>query len=516
MDGPPTRHLKGSTGPPPGLEQIAGIVRRAYEQWISSREPRGAIVYGPSGSGKTHLGIWFSEVVPVAWMHGLPTLVRGVGAAELALKKKYHQEARVVVADDADAWLLSSRRLVSCFKAEIDRGERFTLLLCDSEPVHLHRLGLRLPVPPLNAESRIRAFDILLSSYRIQDNVQGNDLVKLSRGYRLRDCDWLVREAIECASLTEFIMLHHFVEASKRASPPSKQGDADEATQWRSESSYTRDLLDGLGGTEYHKLLARLREALVAPMERDEEPKSAILYGPTGSGKSAALRWLGREAVRAGVSVLEIGCAQLLRPQLGATEKAIASSFRSARLASPCLLIFDNIDIIASPRGNDTTTEGTMDRAVGTLLIQLDGLRLKDPRAIGTNMPTLVAVVAATTTLSDVDTALLRPGRLGYLRCRFSLPQEHDRLDILTMIAAKLPLDSDARDVALPRVARDALDFSGAELRAVLSNAAALALKDCPSPDGQTLPANLVVNTDHIERAFSELSHLPSDDVQTK
>ena len=105
------------------------------------------------------------------------------------------------------------------------------------------------------------------------------------------------------------------------------------------------------------------------------------------------------------------------------------------------------------------------DRVVNQFLTELDGVEgLRG-----------VVVLAATSRPDLVDPALLRPGRLDrLLRCDF--PDVAARLEILENVARDVGLVDDQRalneDVlGLHAVANDTEGFSGADLRAIVTDA---------------------------------------------
>ena len=79
----------------------------------------------------------------------------------------------------------------------------------------------------------------------------------------------------------------------------------------------------------------------------------------------------------------------------------VCAVFEEARVASPCVVFFDELDSLAPNRGRSGDSGGVMDRVVSQLLAELDGItKSQDVFVIGaTNRPDLV------------DPALLRPGR---------------------------------------------------------------------------------------------------------
>jgi len=121
-----------------------------------------------------------------------------------------------------------------------------------------------------------------------------------------------------------------------------------------------------------------------------------------------------------------VQAASLLSKVVGETEANIAGLFRRAREAAPCVLFVDEADALAPARGTDgDSTEGTFDRVVSLLLVELDGIS----RSTG------VCLLAATQRLHAMDPAVLRPGRLGH---RILVPAPEDAAEVERVIAATL------------------------------------------------------------------------------
>jgi len=226
------------------------------------------------------------------------------------------------------------------------------------------------------------------------------------------------------------------------------------------------DPLAAVGGLDDVK--AALDEALSLPSRHPavfaDAPlrlrTGALLYGPPGCGKTMVIR----AAIKAaGVRSVAIKGPELLNKYIGQSEAGVRDAFRRAAAAAPCALFFDEFDSIAPRRGHDST--GVTDRVVNQFLTELDGVEgLRG-----------VVVLAATSRPDLVDPALLRPGRLDrLLRCDF--PDVAARLEILENAARDVGLVDDQRalneDVlGLHAVANDTEGFSGADLRAIVTDA---------------------------------------------
>jgi SpoVK/Ycf46/Vps4 family AAA+-type ATPase len=134
-----------------------------------------------------------------------------------------------------------------------------------------------------------------------------------------------------------------------------------------------------------------------------------LLAGGPYSGKS----WIANHcacysaSLTPSVTLLDVSCTSLIHKEVGGSERAVHHLFQCARKAAPCILVMDAIENIAAVRGHDLTTEGTLDRVLSTLLIELDGVEDYASQCIGG-----IAVIGITHDASLVDSALLRPGRL--------------------------------------------------------------------------------------------------------
>ena len=79
-------------------------------------------------------------------------------------------------------------------------------------------------------------------------------------------------------------------------------------------------------------------------------PAGILLYGPPGCSKTMIAKALATES---GLNFIAIKGPELFSKYVGDTEKAIREIFRKARLSSPSIIFFDEIDAMATQRGND-------------------------------------------------------------------------------------------------------------------------------------------------------------------
>nr|CDJ88805.1 ATPase domain containing protein [Haemonchus contortus] len=187
---------------------------------------------------------------------------------------------------------------------------------------------------------------------------------------------------------------------------------------------------DDIGGSEELKL--EIQQAVIWPQKhRDaferfgiDPPSGILLYGPPGCSKTLVAR-------------------------------ALASS--------PTIVFFDEIDAVGSSRGSEKSS-GVSDRVLAQLLTELDGLEKQSG----------VLLLAATNRPDQLDSALLRPGRLDRA-IYVGLPCPKTRRAIIEMRTKRMTM---AEDDIIDRLVNKTEGYSGAELVAVCRQAALLAMRE--------------------------------------
>ena len=190
-------------------------------------------------------------------------------------------------------------------------------------------------------------------------------------------------------------------------------------------------------------------------------PKGLLMEGPPGTGKTLMARALAGEA---GVPCYVASGSDFTGTYVGQGVQRIKGLFRKARKAGGAVIFIDEIDTLGGRRGRETG-HNEDDRTLNQFLVELDGF---DP-SVG------VVVVGATNRAEDLDPALLRKGRFDR-SVSISLPTVSEREAILALHVRDrgVPLDP---GVDLTRLARLMVGTSGAELAALLNEAAILAVK---------------------------------------
>lgn len=199
-----------------------------------------------------------------------------------------------------------------------------------------------------------------------------------------------------------------------------------------------------------------------------------------------------------------------IRKWLGESERQLASLFRRARLASPCVIFFDEIDAIASKRGSSGSSGG--ERMLSQLLTELDGINMtggiSKSNSASKSQPRVI-VVGATNRPDLLDNALTRPGRIDRM-IYVGLPDQESREAIFELqfkgrscdpnlnVSARykrlidfimtLSLTKDTL-FQIKQLAIESQGFSGAEIVSICREAALYAIEeiDKKSPDEEPM-----------------------------
>jgi transitional endoplasmic reticulum ATPase len=266
---------------------------------------------------------------------------------------------------------------------------------------------------------------------------------------------------------------------------------------------------EDVGGLEGTK--ERLRETIQWPLEYPEvfeqmdmqAAKGVLMYGPPGTGKTLLAKAIANESQS---NFISIKGPELLNKFVGESEKGVREVFEKARSNAPTVVFFDEIDSIATERGQNTGDSGVGERVVSQLLTELDGLEeLED-----------VVVIATTNRPDLIDTALLRPGRLDR-HVHVPVPDEEARRKIFQVHTEDKPL---ADDIDLDRLARKTEGYVGADIEAVCREASMAASREfinsVDPEDVDSSVGNVRVTADHFDEALSEVRASVDEEVKER
>jgi transitional endoplasmic reticulum ATPase len=220
--------------------------------------------------------------------------------------------------------------------------------------------------------------------------------------------------------------------------------------------------------TLHDNLITSIREPEKFAKMGIKPPRGALLYGPPGTGKTLLAKALATES---SANIIVVRGPEVLSKWVGESEKAIREIFRKAKASSPCIVVFDELDSLARPRGQDDDMSGN-ERVLSQMLTEMD-----DAGSAG------VVVIGITNRPDLIDTSLLRPGRLDLI-IYVGPPDDKARQEILRIITQPMPL---AQDINLASIAQSTKSFSGADLVSLCREAAVNAMQ---------LKSDIVSNSD--------------------
>ena len=224
---------------------------------------------------------------------------------------------------------------------------------------------------------------------------------------------------------------------------------------------------NSIGGLK--EVVREVKEVIELPLTKPklfesvgiQPPKGVLLYGPPGTGKTLLAKAV---ASSTNATFIEVVGSELVQKFIGEGAKLVKDIFALARRKAPSIVFIDEIDALASKRmETGTSGEREVSRTFMQLLAEIDGFKPLDN----------VKIIGATNRADILDTAIIRPGRLDRL-IEVELPTEEGRIEILKVHTAKMNL----RKAILKEVANKTENFSGAELRAVCTEAGYCAIRE--------------------------------------
>lgn len=208
---------------------------------------------------------------------------------------------------------------------------------------------------------------------------------------------------------------------------------------------------------ELEGLIERLREPEKTVAMGAELPRGLLLYGPPGCGKTLFARTL---AASAALPFYELSAPEIMDPdRLRALGRHLASMGSVA-------IYLDEADAIGTSRSHPFRADAESRKALLTLLSVMDGLL---------DAGQVLWIAATNVNPSELDSALLRSGRLGTLSIKLDKPSLPDRQALLE---AHLRRRRTEGAIDTKRIAELTHSYSQAALIGTLDDAAGLALLD--------------------------------------
>jgi cell division protease FtsH len=234
-------------------------------------------------------------------------------------------------------------------------------------------------------------------------------------------------------------------------------------------------------------------------------PRGVLLVGAPGTGKTLLAKAIAGEA---NVPFFAISGSDFVEMFVGVGASRVRDLFKQARESAPCVIFLDEIDAVGRKRGAGLGGgHDEREQTLNAILVEMDGFETDSG----------VIMIAATNRPDVLDPALLRPGRFDR-QIVLDLPDVRGREAILVVHSQKVKL---APTVDLSLVARGTPMFSGAELEALINEAALIATlknKDAVEQDdldeardkvrfGRQKKSRVMVEEDRRVTAYHEAGH---------
>ena len=423
------------------IDSLVSIVGDALHRWDDDDAPgstkraraHGVLLVGGTGTGKSAVAGAVAAAAGVRAVEVLTshTLFRGATGASEARLGAALERVRVcgrevgggggiVIIDDVESLLPARPRsdlaarcaalLLAAMDAVSAADERVAFIALASSPDAADarsrgasRLPLTLTRGMLTPPERLALLrgmpgtgDVLPAVLEV--------VASRTHGYTPADLVGCVREAVaRCAgrSVDAPTTLADALVAVLPSHAPSLLAEA-----VGSPPSPTASLADLVGqpatvGAALHALASAFTHAHTFAAAGLSPPAGMLITGPRGSGKTALAHALARHAMATGLTnALVVSGPEIVSALVGASEARLAAAFARARELAPCILLFDQFELLAPARSyaalggpaHDRASSHSFDRLLSVLLTEMDGVASGGASAVSSLAPAAATV----------------------------------------------------------------------------------------------------------------------------
>ncbi|KAI9278330.1 P-loop containing nucleoside triphosphate hydrolase protein [Phascolomyces articulosus] len=349
-----------------------------------------------------------------------------------------------------------------------------TSIAADARKLFEDQVTLQIPTP----NERLALLRNLVLPLDLAPDVDLEALSGQAHAFVAADMARWCHLALETAGYKQ-VNMSHFLEAMKRIRVSGIQmAEKPEPVYW-----------NDIGGLEETK--KALEESVLWVYKHSDAykrlgirpPRGVLLYGPPGTGKTLLAKAIATETA---ANFLPVSIPDLIKGEVGESEKAIASIFKVASRCSPCVIFLDELEAIF---GSRETSGDVGKKLISQFLIEIDHVGKADQG---------VLLLGATNHPDAIDPAILRPGRLDRM-IHVGYPNMQERVGILEVLKRKTVVHD---NVDLTWVAGNTEGYTGADLKAVMRRAGLLALKR-----SLLLPSNehVIIEQQDIQNAIDSV-----------
>ncbi len=191
-------------------------------------------------------------------------------------------------------------------------------------------------------------------------------------------------------------------------------------------------------------------------------PSGVLLHGPPGTGKTMLAKAVANQT---DATFIKMAGSELVHKFIGEGAKLVRDLFELARQHQPAVIFIDEIDAIAAKRTDSKTSgDAEVQRTMMQLLSEMDGFEDRGD----------IRIIAATNRFDMLDRAILRPGRFDRL-IEVPKPNAEGREQIFKIHTRSMNI---ADDVDYAELAELAVDASGADVKAICTEAGMFAIRE--------------------------------------
>ena len=470
-------------------------------QKLGIEPPKGVLLHGPPGTGKTLLAkaVANESEAHFILLNGPEIMSKFYGESEKKIRDIFEEAEKnapsIIFIDELDSIAPKredvggevERRVVSQILTMMDglKSRGNVVVIGATNRINALDPALRRPgrfdreiiinVP--SKKGRLAVLKIHTRGMPLTKEVKLDEIASITHGFVGADLEALSKEA--AMNVLRKVLPDMKLDSDEQIPPEVlsklivKKEDFTDALKIVRPSAMREVLVEtpnvdwsSVGGLDNVK--GELKEAVEWPMKYPDSFKrmgirpsrGILLYGPPGTGKTLLAKAVAKESE---ANFIQVKGPSLLSMWVGKSEEGMRKIFERARQVAPCVVFFDEIDSLAGKRGNETGTKVT-ERVLNQLLAEMDGLEdLND-----------ILIIGATNRPDMLDPALLRPGRFDRILL-VNAPEEEGRKMILNIHTKNMPL---AKNVNIKDIAKKTIGYTGADLEALVREAAMLALRE--------------------------------------
>lgn len=189
-------------------------------------------------------------------------------------------------------------------------------------------------------------------------------------------------------------------------------------------------------------------------------PKGVLLVGPPGTGKTLLARAVAGEA---GVPFFHAAGSEFDELLVGQGARRVRDLFERAKQRTPCVIFLDEIDSVGGKRSS-SVLHPYANQTINQLLSEMDGFSQNEG----------VIVMGATNRATDLDKALMRPGRFD-VQVTVPVPDYKGRKELFDHYLGKVHA---SLDIDVDTLCRTTIGFTGADIENLVNLAALRSASD--------------------------------------